>query len=132
MQFIPPEALPYFENMIYLPMIIKILERDRGEIEIGSFKLKKPYVEIIEGSLKIAKNDMKQATVYLKRNNMKVVKNLNDGTFTEYLFLYKGYEDHRKYLNIRLRNRTEELMTIYFEKGMLDNGRASEENIRLH
>ncbi len=97
-------------------MIIKILERDRGEIEIGSFKLKKPYLDMIEGALKAARNEMKQTTIYLKRNNMNVIKRLNDGTFTEYLFQYKGYENHRKYLNIRLRNRTEELMGVYFVK----------------
>ena len=102
--------------MIYLPMIISILERDRGEIEIGSFKLKKPYLDIIEGALKTARNEMKQTSIYMKRNNMKVVKGLNDGTFTEYLFQHKGYEDRRKYLNIRLRNRTEELISVYFAK----------------
>ncbi|WP_318616252.1 hypothetical protein [Sporosarcina sp. YIM B06819] len=116
MSIIPEEAIPHFENMIYLPMIIKILERDRGEIEIGSFKLKKPYLDMIEGALKAARNEMKQTTIYLKRNNMNVIKRLNDGTFTEYLFQYKGYENHRKYLNIRLRNRTEELMGVYFVK----------------
>ena len=52
MAFIPSDALPHFENMIYFPMIIQILERDRETIEISPFKLKKPYVEIIEGALK--------------------------------------------------------------------------------
>jgi len=45
---------------------------------------------------------------------MKVVKGKNDGTFTEYLFIHGGYEDCRRYLNARLRNRTEELMSVYF------------------
>ena len=60
MRFIPSEAIPYFENMIYLPIIINVLEKDRGEIEIGSFKLKKPYVDIIEGALKAARHEMKE------------------------------------------------------------------------
>ena len=102
--------------MIYLPMIITILEKDRGEIEIGSFKLKKPYVDIIEGALKVARNEMKETSIYLKRNNMKVIKRLNDGTFTEYLFMHEAYEERRKYLNIRLRNRTEELISIFFAR----------------
>jgi hypothetical protein len=113
---IPAGAIPYLENMIYLPIIINILEKDRGEIEIGSFKLKKPYVDIIESALKAARTEMKEASIYLKRNNMKVIKRLNNGTFTEYLFIHEDYEDHRKYLNIRLRNRTEELISVYFAK----------------
>jgi hypothetical protein len=115
-RFIPSEVIPYFENMIYLPMVINVLERDRREIEISSFKLKKPYVDIIEGALKAASLEIKETSIYLKRNNMKVIKRLNDGTFTEYLFMHDGYEERRKYLNIRLRNRTEELISIYFTK----------------
>jgi len=115
-RFIPSEAIPYFENMIYLPIIITVLEKDRGEIEIGSFKLKKPYVDIIEGALKASRHEMKETNLYLKRNKMKVIKRLNDGTFTEYLFMHDGHEERRKYLNIRLRNRTEELISIYFTK----------------
>jgi len=115
-RFIPTEAIPYFENTIYLPILINVLEKDRGEIEVGSFKLKKPYVDIIEGALKVARHEMKETNLYLKRNKMKVIKRLNDGTFTEYLFMHDGHEERRKYLNIRLRNRTEELISIYFTK----------------
>ena len=97
-------------------MVISVLEKDRGEIEIGAFKLKKPYVDIIEAALKTARIDMKETSVYLKRNKMKVIKRLNDGTFTEYLFMHDGYEESRRYLNIRLRNRTEELISIYFTR----------------
>ena len=40
MPLISAEALPYFENMIYLPMLLIVLERDREEFINGSFKLK--------------------------------------------------------------------------------------------
>ncbi len=116
MSRIPEEALPKFENAIYLPMLIQILERDRGEIEIGSFKLKKPYVDLIEGALKAARLELKETNIYFSRNNMKVIKVKNDGTFTDYTFLSGGFEDHRRYLNVRLRNRTQEFMSIYFAK----------------
>ena len=33
MPLIPPEALPHFENQIYLPMLLIILERDRLAFE---------------------------------------------------------------------------------------------------
>lgn len=114
MPLIPAEALPKFENAIYLPMIIKILEKDRLTIENGPFKLKTPYLNIVEGALKIARTESKETNIYLKRNNMKVIKKGSDETFTEYLFMHGGYEDHRRYLNVRLRNRTEELISVYF------------------
>ena len=41
MPLLPPEALPYFENMIYLPMLLIILERDRESIEKGPFQIER-------------------------------------------------------------------------------------------
>ncbi len=114
MPLIPPEALPYFENMIYLPMLLTILERDRESVEKGPFKLKGPYVKLIDEAAKVARVELKETTIYLRRHNMKVVRSKTDNTFTEYVFTHEGYEDHRRYLNVRLRNRTEELLGIYF------------------
>ena len=113
MALIPVESLQYFENMIYLPMVLIVLERDRQEFEKGSFKLKRPYVNLVEEALKIARAELKQTSIYLRRNNMKVIRGQTDDTFTEYLFLHGGYEERRRYLNVRLRNRTEELITVY-------------------
>lgn len=114
MAFIPPEAMPYFENMIYLPMVLVILEKDMGVVENSSFKLKRPYIKILKEAMKIAQDELKATTIYLRRNNMRVLRGKSDDTFTEYVFIHGGYEDHRRYLNVRLRNRTEELLTIYF------------------
>lgn len=114
MPLIPVESLTYFENMIYLPMVLVILERDRAAFESGSFKLKRPYVKIVDEAIKIARTELKETTIYLRRNNMKVIRGKSDDTFTEYVFYYGGYEEHRRYLNVRLRNRTEELLTLYF------------------
>lgn len=114
MPLIPTEALPHFENMIYLPMLIIILERDRNSFEKGPFKLKGPYVKLVNQATKLIRAELKDTSIYLRRHNMKVVRSQTDDTFTEYIFMYGGYEEHRRYLNVRLRNRTEELLSVYF------------------
>ncbi len=54
----------------------------------------------------------------MKQHQIKVEKLKSDETFTMYLFLYKGYEEHHNYFNPRLRNRSEELLRYYlFQKG---------------
>ena len=116
MALIPGEALPYFEKMIYLPIIISVLERDREVIEISSFKLKGPYINIVENALKTVRVELKETNNYARTKNMKLIKKGKDDTFTEYAFIYGGYEDKRRYMNIRLRNRTEELINFYFTK----------------
>ena len=113
MPLIPSESLPYFEKMIYLPMVLTILERDREIVEKGPFKLKRPYVAIIEQAVKVVHKDLKETKLYLRQHNMKVIRGNHDDTFTEYVFFHGGYEEHRRYLNVRLRNRVEELLSVY-------------------
>ena len=68
-------------------------------------------MKLINETLKSIQVGLEKTSIYLNRNNMKVIKGKTDVTFTDYVFIYKGYQDHRKYLNVRLRNRTEELMS---------------------
>ena len=114
MPLIPAKALPHFENMIYLPLLLTVLELDRTEIEKGSFKLKGPYLKIIDAAILRVQKELQETTFYLKRNNMKVIRKDRDSMFTDYIFINGGFEDHRRYLNVRLRNRTEELLHLYF------------------
>lgn len=116
---IPADVLPHFENMIYLPMVIQILERDRETIEISPFKLRGPYINIVEGALKIARAELKATNTYARNRKLKLIKKGKDSTFTEFVFVIGDNEDIRRYLNVRLRNRTEELINMYFEKGLL-------------
>ena len=114
MPLIPDEAIPYLENMIYLPMVLTILEKDRTIFESGPFKLKRPYITMVEGATKQVQKELKETRVYLKKHSMQVLRGEGDDMFTEYVFFHGGYEEHRRYLNVRLRNRVEELLSIYF------------------
>lgn len=114
MSSIPGESIAYFENAIYLPMLIKILGKDLATIEVSPFKLKRSYTNMIDQAIKNTQAELKKSNIYLKRNNMQLFKKGMDANFTEYIFYSGGYEDLRRYSNIRLRNRTEELMSEYF------------------
>ncbi|WP_033543949.1 hypothetical protein [Planococcus sp. CAU13] len=114
MPLIPQEEIVHFENMIYLPMVLIVLERDRVIIENGSFKLKRPYLELVEGAIKQVQKELNQTKIHMRTHQMKLVRGAGDDTFTEYVFYHRGYEDHRRYLNLRLRNRVEELIRAYF------------------
>lgn len=116
MALIPAESLPYFEQMIYLPMVIIVLEGNRETFEKGEFKLKQPYIDITDKTLKFVKQDLKEAKQYMRDHNMKLLKGEADKTTTTYTFFYGGYEQNRRYLNVRLRNRTEELLEMYLMK----------------
>lgn len=117
MPLIPADSLPHFEKVIYLPMVLTVLEQDRNIFEKSNFKLNRPYITLIEKAIKAIQNDSKDAKLYMRKHNMKVIRGKHDDMATEYVFFHGGYEEHRRYLNVRLRNRTEELLEFYLAKG---------------
>lgn len=118
-RMIPQEALPHFENAIYLPMLLTIFNRDKEIIEKSLIKLKKPYLNMIEQAINNVQKDLSNTNKYLRNNKLKMVKGKSDETFTEFLFFHGGYEDSRRYLNLRLRNRSEELLSLYLAQNTL-------------
>ena len=71
---------------------------------------------MIDQAVKEAQRELKDTKLYLRQKNMKIIRGNRDDTFTEYVFFYGGYEEHRRYLNVRLRNRVEELLGVYLVK----------------
>jgi len=113
---IPAESLPFFEQMIYLPMVIVVLEKNRLALEQGEFKLRRPYIDVTNKAIKLVQSDLKEAKQYMKEHNLKILKGATDEIATTYTFYHGGYETDRRYLNVRLRNRTEELLEMYLVK----------------
>ncbi|KYC97194.1 hypothetical protein B4102_0849 [Heyndrickxia sporothermodurans] len=110
---IPENDRNIIEKAIYLPMILIILNRDLEIINNSPFKLKKPYLEWIEETMKCIQKELAGVKRYMKQQQIKVEKIKSDDAFTMYMFLYKGYEEAHNYFNPRLRNRSEELMKYY-------------------
>ncbi|MBS4204117.1 hypothetical protein [Lederbergia citrea] len=110
---IPTHDRDMIEQAIYLPMLLSVLNRDLLVVEKSPFKLKKPYLELIEETMKAIQVDLAEVKRYLHKNSIKVDRLKSDDAFTMYTFLYKGYEEQHNYFNPRLRNRVEELMRYY-------------------
>lgn len=107
------EELIYFENQLYLPMLIKVLEKDIDQINKQPLKLKRPYLKIVESAIEMINKDLKTSEMYLLRNSMKVYKWKKDNDSTTYVFQSKGVEDHRKILNVEIKEKCEELLGAY-------------------
>jgi len=86
------------------------------ELENSPFKLKKPYLELIEETMKAVQKELAKVKSYLKKNSLKVEEIKRDDAFTMYLFIYQGYEEHHNYFNPRIRNKVQELMVHYLFK----------------
>ncbi|CEG26031.1 hypothetical protein [Bacillus sp. B-jedd] len=111
---IPEKDRDIMEQAIYLPMVLTVLNRDLAVIERSPFKLRKPYQELVEETMKIVQKELAGAKSYMKLNQLKVMETKRDDAFTMFLFLYKGYEEYHNYFNPRIRNKVQELMEYYF------------------
>ncbi|MCK1997976.1 hypothetical protein MPH47_12195 [Psychrobacillus psychrodurans] len=117
MPAITTDDYKYYESGIFLPMLITILERDIELINKLPFKLRRPYLAIIEKALSMIRKDLKQTEIYLLRRNMRLVIGKPDADkITECTFISGGYEERRKYSSEEFRSRSEELITEYFSK----------------
>ncbi|WP_028392709.1 hypothetical protein [Bacillus cihuensis] len=114
---IPETDRDIIETALYLPMLLKILEQDKVLIEQGSFKIKSPYMDIVESAISAVRKDLKVAKDHLRKEKIKVEEIKREADFTMYTFIYKGYEEHHNYFNPRLRNKCEELLSFYLKKG---------------
>ncbi|MBS4188808.1 hypothetical protein KHA94_01060 [Bacillus sp. FJAT-49705] len=113
---IPEKDRNIIEQAIYLPMVLTILNRDLIVINKSPFKLKQPYLNLIEETLKIVQKELADVKRYMNRNKFKVEELKRDEAFTMFMFLYKGYEEHHNYFNPRIRNKVQELLEFYLYK----------------
>lgn len=102
-----------FEKRVQLPMVLLVLERDREWIQKSAFKLKAPYVELLDRAIEQVKSDLTETIELMQANGMKLRRGVKDDKFSEYIFYHGGYEDHRRYLNVRLKNAVEDLLRHY-------------------
>lgn len=110
------EQINLFEQAIYLPLLLIVLERDTSIIKDSGIKLKEPYLTLIDQVMRKIQLQLKQIKADMKQQQMKLHKLKQDESFTMYAFLFNGYEEHHNYFNPRIRNKVNELLMHYILK----------------
>lgn len=113
---IPESERDIIEKAIYLPMVLTILNRDLMVFEKSPFKLRKPYLDLVEETMKMIQKELYEVKQFLRKNQIQVKEINRDESFTMFSFLYKGYEEQHSYFNPRIRNKVQELMEHYLLK----------------
>lgn len=124
---IPEDDRDILEKAIYLPMLLTVLNRDLAVINQSSLKLKQPYLELIEETMKAIQIELIKVKRYMKSNKLQVHEMKRDEAFTMFMFLYKGYEEYHNYFNPRIRNKVQELLTYYLNKKHYKESKKNEQ-----
>ncbi|WP_394235517.1 hypothetical protein [Niallia oryzisoli] len=113
---IPEYDRNIMEQAIYLPMVLTILNRDLAIVNTSPFKLKQPYTELIEETMKVIQYELKEIKQYMLQQKLKVMQVSHDNAFTGFLFMYQGFEEQHNYFNPRIRNKVQEMLSFYLFK----------------
>ncbi|WP_062047969.1 hypothetical protein [Bacillus sp. JCM 19034] len=99
---------------ILLSISRKALENDWIQLEKASLRLQTPYLELTRSTLDQISKEMSTIKQYMFRHHMKIEKYKNDGLFTEYRYICRGYEGSMKVLNSHLKNQVFDYITSCF------------------
>ena len=102
-----------FEKSIFLPMVLTILNRDIEVIKQSPFKLRKPYIVLVDASMKRVQKDLYHNTQQMNQKKMKLFEVGRDEAFTQFLFVIDRWEEQHNYFNPRIRNEVQLLLQKY-------------------
>jgi len=97
------EELVIASRFLYLSMAITVIKRDLTEIQNGSFKIKEPYLVLLEKMLYLATLERKELRFNMRKQSIKVYLLNKDESFSTYLFIAGKREEKRFYFNPAIR-----------------------------
>ncbi|KAB7672263.1 hypothetical protein F9279_04835 [Bacillus sp. B1-b2] len=113
---LPSKERNILEHLLYLPLLLTVLERDRESTYKTPFKLRKVYENLLENTIIKIQGDLQHFKNLMNSQRMKLVKGRNNGEYTEYHFYINNDYYICRYTNNELKTNTEKLLTYYFFK----------------
>lgn len=95
-------------SYIFLPLVRRVLEKDRKLIESGQFKLKQPYIDVIDRAFLKVNDDIRKTRKTMLEKGIKIHKQ-DEQNFKVF---YRGEHDCSFHPSI-IRNNVEQRMKHY-------------------
>jgi hypothetical protein len=110
MRYLTDEELEIATRFLFLSMAIVVIQQDIGSIQKGPFKIKEPYITLLEKMNSNALTERRQLRSTMEKKKLKVMLLNKNDSFSSYLFLCKGKEEKRNYFNPAIRKKVEEIV----------------------
>lgn len=118
MRYLRDEELKLASRFLFLSMAMVVIQQDIQYIQKGAFKIKEPYIELLEKMATEAANERKSLRQEMKKGNIQVVALHKNDTFSSYLFLSQGREEKRNYFNPAIRKKVEAIVQELMQKAL--------------
>ncbi|WP_096270330.1 hypothetical protein [Paucisalibacillus globulus] len=110
MRYLTDEELGIASRFLFLSMAIVVIQQDIQNIQKGAFKIKEPYIQLLEKMNANALAERRQLRTKMENKKLRVMLINKNDSFSSYLFYCKGKEEKRNYFNPAIRKKVEEIV----------------------
>lgn len=110
MRYLKDDEIQLATQFLFLSMAIVVLEKDLQQIQSGNFKIKEPYINLLEKMMSLAIHERKILRKTMKDKQLQVVRLNKNDSFSSYLFLCKGKEEKRNFFNPTIRKNVQSII----------------------
>ncbi|GGH73166.1 hypothetical protein GCM10010978_10770 [Compostibacillus humi] len=118
MRYLQDEHLQAALRFLFLSMAITVMKQDMAYIRDGKFKIKEPYLELLEKMIFLAKKERKNLRKTMHDENIQVILLNRNDSFSSYLFICQGKEEKRNFFNPAIRKKVEIIVKEMMEKAL--------------
>lgn len=101
-------------RFLFLGMVKIVIQKDIRNIQAGPFKIKEPYIELLEKIYFVATNERRKFKKVMWDRKIQVISLGKDGSYSRFKLIYRGREELQTYHNNMIRKHVkgilEELM----------------------
>lgn len=118
MRYLNEEELQTASRFLFLSMAIVVIQQDIQHVQQGAFKIKEPYIALLEKMISEALDERRQLRQTMHKNNIKVVTLNKNDSFSSFLFLCQNREEKRNYFNPAIRKKVESIVQELMHKAL--------------
>lgn len=113
MRFITEEEYAIGSRFLFLSMAIVVIRQDIRHVESGAFKIKAPYLEVLQKMESLALEERRGLRRKMKKQQIEVITLNKNDSFSSFMFLCQGREEKRNYFNPAIRKKVEVIIKEY-------------------
>lgn len=110
MRYLTDEESRIATRFLFLSMAIVVIQQDIQHIQKGAFKIKEPYIQLLENMNANALNERRQLRTKMENKKLRVMLINKNDSFSSYLFICRGKEEKKNYFNPAIRKKVEEIV----------------------
>ncbi|MGP4065889.1 hypothetical protein ACTWPF_13265 [Oceanobacillus sp. M65] len=118
MRYLTEEERHIASRFLFLSMAIVVIQQDIQHIERGAFKIKEPYMELLETMTTVASAERRELRTQMNKRRIEVVTLHKNNSFSSFLFICQGREEKRNYFNPAIRKKVHAIIQELMQKSL--------------